>query len=821
MCGVIGLIYERPRPDLGQVAAMLLRTLEYRGYDSTGAAIQPAEGRVVLRKGTGAPSTVCEPLGITALGGQIFCGQVRWATFGAVDDINAQPHVVDCHHHLYGAHNGNVTNSDDLQRWLRVEGHDVKSDNDGEMVVHTIEHFFARRLVAEPEAVAGVPLARARLMRAAIVEAGCRLQGSFAAIIVDPLSRRLWAIKAGSSLYAGVGDDERGGRFIIASSDLSSVLELTHRVLPLSRGEFLEYTADGHAVFGLADGKERSRQPVRNRFLTRDISLQPPFTSFMEQEIAAQSRTCREVITLFLGGSARVRALAPVLSTVPPADRFAIEEGLGRLLRQSSDDELRARFAKLVAQPAFERLESRAAGSIVAGPPSSSEAAVLSDLRGVVALDALALVDAWIEHEAVTSFNDGVEAFADRCLKAQSRGGRIYVVCCGSSFNAAKAAALFFSEIARVQLLPVIPGEFRGQYLNSLQDGDLFIAVSQSGETKDLIDVMTAVIASGKRIERMSMVNNVNSTLACELSDVVVPLHCGPEIAVPATKSFMNQLAVFYGLATRLGERRLAGLSGDERAVASVALAERRAHFAGLPELVERALESTREGVSEAAELLYLMPSMHILATRISAVAKEGALKVREVVLNHTEGFEGSEFKHGPNTILGFNTLFGPRDIERLLACLDATGVSPDAALDPAAKLSAGERARLFTALHQDYPLIYITGPEDADVKLTVSQVNTHKIRGSLTVVIAEPNDELRQAAEKRPAGAETYRSVYIDLPVTGDHVQVVFSATVALQRLALEMSTRKAAYLRALGVKHHGVHPDVPKNVSKSITVD
>ena len=89
MCGVIGLIYERPREDLGQIAASLLRTLEYRGYDSTGAAIQPAEGRVVLRKGVGAPSKVCEPLGITELPGQIFCGQVRWATFGAVDEANA------------------------------------------------------------------------------------------------------------------------------------------------------------------------------------------------------------------------------------------------------------------------------------------------------------------------------------------------------------------------------------------------------------------------------------------------------------------------------------------------------------------------------------------------------------------------------------------------------------------------------------------------------------------------------------------------------------------------------------------------------------
>jgi hypothetical protein len=62
---------------------------------------------------------------------------------------------------------------------------------------------------------------------------------------------------------------------------------------------------------------------------------------------------------------------------------------------------------------------------------------------------------------------------------------------------------------------------------------------------------------------------------------------------------------------------------------------------------------------------------------------------------------------------------------------------------------------------------------------------------------------------------------VYVPLPRTNDNLMAAFSATVALQRLALKMSVRKMQYLDQLGVKDHGVHPDVPKNVSKSITVD
>ena len=143
MCGVIGLIYESPRSDLGAIAGSLLKTLEYRGYDSTGAAIQGEGLDVDLRKDVGAPSVMVQALGIDRLSGQILCGQVRWATFGAVDQVNAQPHVVRCHTYMYGAHNGNVTNTDKLKDWLQQEGHAVLSDNDGEIVVHTVEHFFA------------------------------------------------------------------------------------------------------------------------------------------------------------------------------------------------------------------------------------------------------------------------------------------------------------------------------------------------------------------------------------------------------------------------------------------------------------------------------------------------------------------------------------------------------------------------------------------------------------------------------------------------------------------------------------------------------
>ncbi len=870
MCGVIGLVYEHYRSDLGRIAGELLKTLEYRGYDSTGGAIQGDDTSVDLRKGVGAPSVMADKLGITSLGGRIFCGQVRWATFGAVDDVNAQPHVVRCKAYLYGAHNGNVTNSDELKQWLLSEGHDVKSDNDGEMVVHTIEHCFGALLEREGEAQRQLPEVRRRVMRAAIAQASTRLEGSFAAVIVDPVVRTAWAIKHGSSLYCGVGQDAQGGRFGIASSDLSSVLKLTRVVVPMVEGEFVELGVSGYQVYGIRPGQEvqpLDRDPVRSRLQADDIGLLPPFETFMDQEIAAQEGTVRDVVRLVLGGSDFTQRLGPSFADVPASDVDVIRAGIERMREQFDDDAIRSHFEALVDSPEFKRLVANIAPALQveagqggAGALVSGEAGFLADLlpaaRGPEDRQAVRLLDAVLERDDVREWTAAAQAFVARCTDAVHHRGRIYVVCCGSSFHAAKAGAVFFNAIARAELIAVLPGEFRGQHANSLHDGDVVLAVSQSGETKDLIDVLNDVLHGEADVACMALVNNVNSTLGQEKAEVVIPLRCGPEIAVPATKSFMNQVAVFYGLALRLAEARVAAghLSEAVRAEIAADVAQRLAKLPALPDLLRATYERTDAAIEEAAQLLYLKPSMHLLAIRHIAVAKEGALKIREVVLNHSEGFEGSEFKHGPNTILGRNTVWGPNQVARLLQrighAVDAVAeraadgrLSPasarriaqamsDAVFHPEGSFALSpEEQSTFTdlfdrdaaidALDTDYPLVFLTGPDQRDVLLAVSQINTHKIRGACTVVIAEDHPALATAASKPPADNPSYRHVTITLPRTDDTLMIPFTATLVLQRLALKMSVLKMNYLDRLGVKGHGVHPDVPKNVSKSITVD
>ncbi len=672
MCGVIGYICEKHSPEIGKTACRLLQMLEYRGYDSTGGVIQDHQGNITLRKDVGAPSKVAYEMGIDKLSGHIFCGQVRWATFGVVTQANAQPHEVKCKTHIYGAHNGNITNCHQLKEWLISQGHDVKSDNDGEMLVHTIEHYFAEELLYKDETDDST---RYNSLKNAVIKAYKKVTGSFAAVVVDPVAHRVVAIKAGSSLYLGQGQKQDVGNFTIASSDLASVLLLTKILVPIKEKQFAIFRAGEFSAFDIRDGSEIELQPQRSLLKVEETKLQHPFKYFMEQEIFSQIKNTAKLISLFCGGDKVISILREKESESSGLYQ-TIKDEIQQLSRINSPVELKQRVVEFFDSPSIKCLHDL----IIQNHHEdlniqleSSFSSFLEDLRQIAAENKiksdphllLKFIDGIFELENIREIEEKMKEFVKIIGDARERGSSVYMLACGTSFHAAKTAPLFFNEIAGISITPLLPGEFRAQCTQSLGQNDVVIGISQSGETKDLIDVFNFVEENYPDIKRICILNNTNSTLALEKSHLFIPLFCGPEIAVPATKSFLNQLLVLYMAAInvrRYLEENAAHLlrPGNN---ADFHLDEMRR----IPELIDRTIKTTRQDIDAISSDLYLRPSMHILATRILGIAKEGALKIREIVLNHTEGFEGSEFKHGPNTILGVNTIFGLDSIAVLM----------------------------------------------------------------------------------------------------------------------------------------------------------
>jgi glucosamine 6-phosphate synthetase-like amidotransferase/phosphosugar isomerase protein len=828
MCGIVSIAYRDDNPDLGKEAAALLRRLEYRGYDSTGASFIDGKGVISLMKKVGAPSRVCKELSVERWGGRRFIGQVRWATYGAVTDVNSQPHKVRCKVELVGAHNGNISNTDALKPWLTSHGHAVVSDNDGEIIVHLVEEEYAANLAA-PDAPTeamraayaasglkgGVP-DKVLLMIDAIRKAEGLAEGSYAAAVADPAVEGVFAIKSGSSLYAGLGADSNGD-FIVISSDLTSVLSKTRSLIPLAEGEGLWFTDKEYLVFSLGGEASFSRPRLkRSKLGVHDTALEPRYRHYMEQEIAAGPANINAILRYYFRDP-QAEGLAAALEEKREAAKEVVDR-LAALGDHYSGAGLSAGFAELLGSPAWSEVSGRlkaeglgpetwASAKAGAGGYGSDEASLLAELEALVPEKSreLTLCDAifvWRKRRAILRYKNELSAAIFEAAKA---GGRIFFIASGTSHNASLVGATFFDRIAGIPVYPCNPGSFRAMYENSLSSRDLVIGISQSGETKDLVDVFQEIRDRIPGLTRACLVNNENSRIPQELSDFYLPLLCGPEVAVAATKSFISQLAVLYTAA--------AGLVMPEAEVMS-RLEEAR-------DLASQALESCGPDVEEAAKRLFLRPSMHILAAGQLGLAKEGALKIREVVLNHTEGCDTAEFKHGPNTILGKNTIFSLDDVAGILGRY-RDALRDDKALEGLEPLEAmRKRPELVEGLFSDYPLVFICPPDPREVRITVSQIHTHKIRGADVVVIAERSSDLALAAGGVPAGNDGYWSKYIELPASGDPSLFVFSAAVVLQRLSYRMSVHKMEWLDAIAVANHGVHPDAPKNVSKSITVD
>ena len=283
MCGVFGYVTNRDEA-LGPILVEAAQRLTYRGYDSVGAATF-RDGRIDLRKDVGKVDAVAERHGLRDMRGSRGITQLRWATFGAPSQVNAQPHL-DSDGTMAGAHNGNVVNNAELRVEFAVEGMTVRSENDGESCVHAVERHLRRG--------AG-PIDAIRL-------AYRDLEGDYSFVIGRADDDRLYAFKKGSGLVVGIGDG-----FTCVSSDLPSILPLTRDVIRLNDGEIVTLWADRVEVRSVQDGEVLER-PVETVSESMDAARKGGFPHFMAKEIHEQPQVARELLHL-LDASADVGPL--------------------------------------------------------------------------------------------------------------------------------------------------------------------------------------------------------------------------------------------------------------------------------------------------------------------------------------------------------------------------------------------------------------------------------------------------------------------------------------------------------------------------------
>lgn len=212
---------------------------------------------------------------------------------------------------------------------------------------------------------------------------------------------------------------------------------------------------------------------------------------------------------------------------------------------------------------------------------------------------------------------------------------RIYIVACGTAYNAGIIGKNVIEKLARISVETDIASEFR--YKDPIITKDtLVIVLSQSGETADTLAVLRDSKAKGART--IAVTNVVGSSIAREAHNVLYTW-AGPEIAVASTKAYVTQLIILYSIALHLADLRET-ISNEE-------IEKIKTEMLLLPDKVQRILDN-KEEIQKFASKHYNEKDMYFLGRGMDyGVAMEAALKLKEISYINSEAYAGGELKHG------------------------------------------------------------------------------------------------------------------------------------------------------------------------------
>ena len=230
----------------------------------------------------------------------------------------------------------------------------------------------------------------------------------------------------------------------------------------------------------------------------------------------------------------------------------------------------------------------------------------------------------------------GIKDYEDKMTKAN----RIIMIACGTSWHAGLVGEYLFEDLARINVEVEYASEFR--YRNPIiNENDIVIAISQSGETADTLAALELAKSKGATI--LGICNVVGSSIS-RITDAGSYTHAGPEIGVASTKAFTAQVTVLTLMALSLA--KIKGTISETKFRTMLSELE------AIPQKVQQILDKNEdikiisEKYQGASNALYLGRGSSF------PVALEGALKLKEISYIHAEGYPAAEMKHGPIALI-------------------------------------------------------------------------------------------------------------------------------------------------------------------------
>ena len=267
MCGIVGYLGKKKA---SEVIVDGLSKLEYRGYDSSGIAINTGS-ELEIRKFKGKLAVLAEDLEKNPIEGNLGIGHTRWATHGEPSDVNSHPHF-NSDKSIAVVHNGIIENYSEIRKELSGEGVEFLSKTDTEVIPHLVSKYYNGNLLE------------------AVFKAEESLRGAYAlGVISKDADDELVAVRKDSPLVVGVGEDE----YFIAS-DIPALLKYTREVYFLENGETVHIKGNNITIYN------ENREVVEKEpfHVTWDIEAASKggFDCFMNKEIHEQPQGVKDTV---------------------------------------------------------------------------------------------------------------------------------------------------------------------------------------------------------------------------------------------------------------------------------------------------------------------------------------------------------------------------------------------------------------------------------------------------------------------------------------------------------------------------------------------
>ena len=266
MCGIVGYVGDKNVTD---VLIQGLKSLEYRGYDSAGIAVRNDEKFKII-KSVGKIVNLEEKVKSNDIY-HIGIGHTRWATHGAVNEVNSHPHSMN---NVTLVHNGIIENFRELKKELELIGYNFKTDTDSEVIAALIDSYSGSKYDA-------------------LVYAQMKLKGSYALVIMfEDEKNTLYAMRKDSPLIVGIGENEN-----FVASDISVILPYTKKYIDIEEGEVVKITSTEVLVY---DENGLVTKEVKTAIWSIEDAQKGGYEHYMLKEMNEQKELCTKLYNKFI-----------------------------------------------------------------------------------------------------------------------------------------------------------------------------------------------------------------------------------------------------------------------------------------------------------------------------------------------------------------------------------------------------------------------------------------------------------------------------------------------------------------------------------------